>query len=122
MPGRRSPSNVHGSGPQGNRAPFCLPNWKPSAIMTTQAVLLRRGPACFTINASACSSHSHRGGRMNMADHPRNLRRPIAAVAGIAALGLAAACTPGGGNGDDDGDGPIELVWALGGAEAQPGG
>src|SRR5690625_2795932 len=50
-------------------------------------------------------------------------RLPVA-VAGLLALGLAAACTPGGGGGDGggDGEGPIELVWALGGAEAQPGG
>ncbi len=49
--------------------------------------------------------------------------RSSVAVAGLLALGLAAACTPGGGGGGDgDGDGPIELVWALGGAEAQPGG
>jgi multiple sugar transport system substrate-binding protein len=41
--------------------------------------------------------------------------------AAVLPLALAAACTPGG---DDDGggDGGGEMVWAIGGAEAQPGG
>lgn len=46
------------------------------------------------------------------------------AAGGALALFTAAACTPGGGGDDDeggDGDGgPVELVWAIGGAEAQP--
>jgi multiple sugar transport system substrate-binding protein len=46
------------------------------------------------------------------------------AVGGVLALlAVAAACTPGGDDDDGggDGDGGGELVWALGGPEAQPG-
>jgi multiple sugar transport system substrate-binding protein len=46
--------------------------------------------------------------------------RPWLASAGALALLAVAACTPGGD--DDGGDGGGELVWAIGGAEAQPGG
>lgn len=46
--------------------------------------------------------------------------RPWFASAGVLALLAVAACTPGGD--DDEGDGGGELVWAIGGAEAQPGG
>lgn len=44
--------------------------------------------------------------------------RPWLASAGALALLAVAACTPGG----DDDEGGGELVWAIGGAEAQPGG
>jgi multiple sugar transport system substrate-binding protein len=46
----------------------------------------------------------------------RNYRAWLASGGAVALL-AAAACTPGG---DDDGDG--EMVWAIGGSEAQPGG
>src|SRR5690625_3612287 len=43
-------------------------------------------------------------------------------AASAVALFAAAACTPGGGGDDDNGDGgPVELVFAIGGAEAQEG-
>ncbi|HEY8473826.1 MAG TPA: ABC transporter substrate-binding protein [Natronosporangium sp.] len=48
------------------------------------------------------------------------MRTPWLAAAGAIALLAVAACTPGGDDGDDEGSG--ELVWAIGGAEAQPGG
>ena len=48
-------------------------------------------------------------------------RRGLWAVAGAGSLLAVVACTPGGG-GDDEGGGGGELVWAIGGAEAQPGG
>jgi multiple sugar transport system substrate-binding protein len=44
--------------------------------------------------------------------------RPWLASAGALALLAITACTPGG----DEGDGDGEMVWALGGSEAQPGG
>lgn len=44
-----------------------------------------------------------------------------ATLAGGFAL-LAVACTPGGGDEAADGEGGGEMVWALGGSEAQPGG
>ncbi|TDD72070.1 ABC transporter substrate-binding protein [Jiangella aurantiaca] len=45
-------------------------------------------------------------------------------AAGGAFVLVMAACTPGGDDNGDDGDGEAggELVWAIGGAEAQPGG
>ncbi|MPZ89109.1 MAG: extracellular solute-binding protein [Nitriliruptorales bacterium] len=44
----------------------------------------------------------------------------VRAIAVLAACALAAAaCTPGGGGGDEEGG---ELTWAIGGAEANPGG
>jgi multiple sugar transport system substrate-binding protein len=43
----------------------------------------------------------------------------LTAVAAAGALALAVACTP---SSDDEGEGGNELVWAIGGAEAQPGG
>src|SRR5690625_4003955 len=49
-------------------------------------------------------------------------RRWWAAGSALALLAVA-ACTPGGGDDNGDGDGgPVELVWAIGGAEAQEGG
>jgi trehalose/maltose transport system substrate-binding protein len=50
-----------------------------------------------------------------------NRSRLLATGAALSLLALA-ACTPGGDDGDDDGDGGGEIVWAIGGAEAQPGG
>jgi multiple sugar transport system substrate-binding protein len=43
----------------------------------------------------------------------------LTAVVAAGALALAVACTP---SSDDEGEGGSELVWAIGGAEAQPGG
>jgi multiple sugar transport system substrate-binding protein len=43
----------------------------------------------------------------------------LTAVTAAGALALAVACTP---SSDDEGEGGSELVWAIGGAEAQPGG
>src|SRR5512145_1079018 len=42
------------------------------------------------------------------------------AAAGALSLVAVAACTPGGGDGDGEGSG--EMVWAIGGSEAQEGG
>lgn len=50
----------------------------------------------------------------------RKLSRGRWAAAGALSLLAVAACTPGGG--DDEAEGGGELVWALGGSEAQPGG
>jgi multiple sugar transport system substrate-binding protein len=50
----------------------------------------------------------------------RKSNRQRWAVLGTLSLLAVAACTPGGGGGDDGGDG--QLTWAIGGAEAQPGG
>jgi multiple sugar transport system substrate-binding protein len=43
-------------------------------------------------------------------------------AAAAASLVVTAACTPGGDDDDEGGGGGGELVWAIGGAEAQPGG
>jgi multiple sugar transport system substrate-binding protein len=47
-------------------------------------------------------------------------RSRLLATGAAFALLAVAACTPGGD--DDDGEGGGEIVWAIGGAEAQPGG
>jgi ABC-type glycerol-3-phosphate transport system substrate-binding protein len=60
-----------------------------------------------------------RTGNGGVGNRMRSLR-PWFASAGALALLAVAACTPGGD--DDEGDGGGELVWAIGGAEAQPGG
>jgi len=49
-----------------------------------------------------------------------NNRARWVAVVGALSLGAVAACTPSGDEGGDGGGG--ELTWAIGGAEAQPGG
>lgn len=48
-------------------------------------------------------------------------RRSLA-VAGVLSLVTVAACTPSGGGDEGGGGGGGEIVWAIGGAEAQPGG
>jgi multiple sugar transport system substrate-binding protein len=50
-----------------------------------------------------------------------NRSRLLATGAALALLAVA-ACTPGGDDDGGDGEGGGELVWAIGGAEAQPGG
>jgi multiple sugar transport system substrate-binding protein len=50
----------------------------------------------------------------------RLTRRGRWTAAAAASLMVVAACTPGG-NGDGEGEGGGEMVWAIGGAEAQPG-
>jgi multiple sugar transport system substrate-binding protein len=44
------------------------------------------------------------------------------AAAGVLSLVAVAACTPGGDEGGEGGEGGGEMVWAIGGSEAQPGG
>jgi multiple sugar transport system substrate-binding protein len=51
----------------------------------------------------------------------RLTRRGRWTAAAAASLMVVAACTPGG-NGDGEGEGGGEMVWAIGGSEAQPGG
>jgi multiple sugar transport system substrate-binding protein len=51
---------------------------------------------------------------------PRSRGRLGATLVTTLSLAVLAACTPGGGG--DDGEGGGKLVWAIGGAEAQPGG
>ncbi|HZJ06989.1 MAG TPA: ABC transporter substrate-binding protein [Nocardioidaceae bacterium] len=50
----------------------------------------------------------------------RLTRRGRWLAAGAVSILVVTACTPGGG--DDDGEGGGEMVWAIGGSEAQPGG
>jgi multiple sugar transport system substrate-binding protein len=50
----------------------------------------------------------------------RHLSRGLWAAAAALSLVTVAACTPGGG--DEEADGGGEMVWAIGGSEAQPGG
>lgn len=51
----------------------------------------------------------------------RLTRRGRWVAAGAVSLLAVTACTPGGG-GDGEGEGSGEMVWAIGGSEAQPGG
>jgi multiple sugar transport system substrate-binding protein len=51
----------------------------------------------------------------------RLTRRGRWTAAAAASLMVVAACTPGG-NGDGEGEGGGQMVWAIGGSEAQPGG